>query len=396
MYLNSTAESLQLITTTTAPLHVVANYMDHTATGGDPDSQETIITTASTTTVLAAPGVAGTDRQLRSLTIRNTSDSQVGQVTVVKDVAGTDYEIIRMIMQAGEMLAYSESKAGWSVFTRNGLAKTISADSASTNGLSIPIYKTGTAPEAAGVLYCSSKDAGLPGAWAPGTPGVNGRATDGLSAADAGCICPPDPEAGGFNYLTKLSVSATQSSSFLLYDFLWVNTGLAVNTTTAQAMTPVASASRDQAGTSLGLGIQAALLVTAATTNSAAITNCTITYTNSDGVPGRAGTMPNFPATAVAGTLVFFTLAAGDKGVRSIQSITFGTSLIAGSVSLVLARFIDMVGNPSANSGQLETNSKPSVATGFKIYNRSTMFLVQLPTGTGATNVFGLIGIRQS
>jgi hypothetical protein len=51
--------------------------------------------------------------------------------------------------------------------------------------------------------------------------------------------------------------------------------------------------------------------------------------------------MASFPATAVAGTLVPFQLATGDRGVQSVQSVTLGTSYVAGAISLVLFRIID-------------------------------------------------------
>ena len=67
------------------------------------------------------------------------------------------------------------------------------------------------------------------------------------------------------------------------------------------------------------------------------------------------GTMPSFPATAVAGTLVPFQLAQGDRGVRSVQSVTLGTSYGAGAVSLVLFTIIDAQEVLVANAGKSKT-----------------------------------------
>jgi hypothetical protein len=123
-----------------------------------------------------------------------------------------------------------------------------------------------------------------------------------------------------------------------------VNSGLVVTTTTAQAITPVAIPARDTFDTANGDGVLAGFLVTTATTNAGAITNMTISYTNSAGVAGRTGTVTSFPATAVIGSFIPVNLQAGDKGIQSVQSVTFGTSLAAGAVSLVLYRVVRQVG----------------------------------------------------
>jgi hypothetical protein len=395
MYLNGTTESLELVTGTAGAIHVVANWMDHTASGGDPDSTETIITTAATTVIVAAPGLAATDRQIKELSIRNTSNSASNQITLQKDVSATNYELLKVTLQIGEALFYSETSGGWRVMTSSGQIKQVSSEETVADGFPLPFLKVGTAPEAAGVMYCFAKDSGLPGVWAVGTPGLNGRATDGLAAGDVGCMCPADAAAGAFNYVNRFSINGTVAMGGMLIDILWVNTGLVVTTITAQAISAVAAAARDRNGTTNGLDIMAGLLVTAATTNAGAITNCTMNYTDSLGNTANVATMASFPATAVIGTLVPFQLAAGDAGVRVPESVTLGTSLVTGSVSLILYRIIDLAGAPLANAGQFKDSDTPSAKAGFKIYNRSCMHVVQLPTATTATTVQGLIGITQ-
>ena len=157
--------------------------------------------------------------------------------------------------------------------------------------------------------------------WAWGTPGVNGRNTDGTNSADFGCIPIANPSTGG-NYLTELQMASSVNHTHLFFDVLWVNTGIVVTTTTAQTINSVAWPARDLNGTTNGAGVQIGILVTTATTNGSAITNCTMSYTNQDGTAGHTATMASFPATAVVGSVVWFQLHAGDTGVRSIQSIT--------------------------------------------------------------------------
>lgn len=392
MYLNDTTELLEIVTTSTAALDIVASFVDHTLSGGAPDAQETKVTTATATTIVAAPA-ASTDRQIREVTIRNTSASATNQVTVQKDVSGTNYEIAKVTLQIGEALLYSEVAGGWRVMTSSGQLKQVSAEQTAQDGFPISFYKTGTAPEAAGQYYCFAKDAGFPGVWAPGAPGLNGRATDGLSVADAGCICPADAGAGQFNYLTRFDTVQTVAGASFFVDILWINTGLVVTTVAAQAIAaPVALPARDRNGTSNGLGIQMGLLVTTATTNAAAITNMTAIYTDSDGNAGNTATVVSYPATAVIGTLVPFRLGAGDVGVRSVQSVTLGTSLVAGAVSLVLYRIIDMSGNPLANTGQMQANAEQNRGPGFKVYNRTCGHLVNMASAATAITLQGIAG----
>jgi hypothetical protein len=132
------------------------------------------------------------------------------------------------------------------------------------------------------------------------------------------------------------------------------------------------------------------LLVSAATTNAGAITNCTISYTNSDGTAGRTGTMASFPATAALGTFVPFQLQAGDKGVRSIESITLGTSMVTGTVHLVLYREVAKAAAPSANVN----GAAPVQRGGVRIYDGSCLLPGYYASATTATNMSGWVNVE--
>lgn len=58
---------------------------------------------------------------------------------------------------------------------------------------SLNVLKVGLANEAAGILHSLHAATGNPGAWAPGTPGLNGRATDGTAVGDVGSIPVKNP-----------------------------------------------------------------------------------------------------------------------------------------------------------------------------------------------------------
>jgi hypothetical protein len=193
------------------------------------------------------------------------------------------------------------------------------------------VLKVGTAFEAAGVRYSFLKDTGTPGAFTVGTPGLAGRAV----SVEAGCLPFTAPVGANRKYLGALTMVSTVVGQVELVDLLWINTGTVVTTTTAQTVNSVAFPARDLTGTTDGVGVQLAILVTTATTNAGAIANTTVNYTNSAGVAGRTGTVTSFPATAVIGTVVQVQLAAGDSGVRSVQTMTLGTSYVAGAISLI-------------------------------------------------------------
>jgi hypothetical protein len=145
---------------------------------------------------------------------------------------------------------------------------------------------------------------------------------------------------------------------------------------------------RDLNGATNGEGWTAAIYVTGATTNAGAIANTTISYTNQDGVSGRTATIASFPATAVVGTLVLFWLQAGDRGIRSIESITLGTTYGGGSISLLLIRKLAEVPNPIANVGGI-MNKLASNPTGVRVYNGSAIFFSYLASATTATQISG-------
>jgi hypothetical protein len=387
--LNNTTESLEIQTTSTSGIDIVGSFDDITVSGGIPTAQapgafHSKVTTATTTPIVAAPP-ASTTRIVHTMSICNVGTG-TNTITVKKDVSGTEYLITIVPLLPGEVVHFTNDQ--WSILDNAGRLKVTDASSTGITGRATALYKIGTAPEAAGQWYSWAKDTGSPGAWAPGTPGLNGRATDGTLSADAGSILIGD--ATGANYLVSASLVASVACSMWLFDVMWVNSGVVVTTTTPQAITPVALPARDVNGSTDGLGVWAGILVTAATTNASAVTNTTITYTNSAGAANRTATIASFPATAVAGTVVWFQLAAGDTGVRSIQSVTLGTSYGAGAISVILARPLFSQAVLVANVGGA---SAPPTLPGVRLYNGTTMLPFGLMSATTATTLSGTVQI---
>jgi hypothetical protein len=191
-------------------------------------------------------------------------------------------------------------------------------------------------------------------------------------------------------------MAASVAHTHQFFDVLWVNSGLGVTTTTEQAIAMAALPPRDINGTTNGEGCMIAMLFTAAATNAAANSGCTVSYTNSAGVAGRTATLAalagsQIPATPVIGTLVWFNLAAGDKGVQSIQSVTLGTSLGAGSISMMITRDIATIGNPIPNVSASKNIQSP----GIRLYNDSCILHCNLASNTTATLYSGELVIQE-
>lgn len=399
--LTDTNQTLELITTSAASTDVYVAYADIAAAAFTAGQQNANIASATTTTILAAPA-ASTSRQVKFLSVRNRSTTASQQVTLLHDTAATERHLTAAItLAAGEVLEYNDG-SGFVVKNAAGQVKQVATDTVGQTGLVFELLKIGTATEAAGVRYCFNKDSGYPGAWVPGSPGVNGWWTDASQASNAanpagatqcGCWQLPNPASGG-HYLNQIGLAASVASQVELFDLLWYNTGLTVTTTTAQiiAMPATSVPARDANGTTNGEGWMAGIYVTTATTNAGAITNTTLNYTNSDGVNNRTATIASFPATAVVGTFVPFQLQAGDRGIRSIESITLGTSYVAGAISLMLYRTITCIPNPLANVGGI-MNKLSDDPTGTRIYNGTALCARFLPSATTATTISGCVRI---
>lgn len=391
--LTSTSDLIRVITSSASQIEVHASYVDFNGTAVTPGRTNTPhITTATTTTVVPSPG-SSVQRNLKHLNITNDHASVACIITVEHTDGTTVEELISVTLLSGENMVLGED-GRWTHYDSNG-AVYPPAGKGAYDGYPVVFMKSGTAADTVGYWYCTSKDAGFPGAWAPGTPGINGRITDGTTSGDFGCIPIKNP-ATGSNYLTELTMGASVNHSHLFFDVLWVNSGIAVTTTTAQSITTPTLPARDVNGATNGEGCMIAMLTTTANTNAAVISNSTVSYTNSDGTSGRTATLTaiagsQIPATPVVGTIVWFNLQAGDRGVRSIESITLGTSLGAGAVSLMICRDLANIGTSLVNVQFTRKLSEPGV----RLYNGTCMLHCVLASATTATFFNGEVVIQE-
>lgn len=393
--LTTTSHIVRLVTTSAASIEAHSSWVDYTAATGAvaPGGSNTPnIETATTTTIVAAPG-SGVARNVKGIYVTNVSASASTRVACEIFDGTTAVELIGFILLPGENMTFNE-EGKWSHRDAQG-AEYPPSGLGAYNGSAIPFMKSGTAADVTGCWYCTAKDTGFPGAWSPGTPGINGRVTNGTAAPDNGCIPLRNPAIGS-NFLTELQMAASTNHSHLFFDVLWVNSGLSVTTTTAQSITTPTLPARDVNGTTNGEGCMIGLLVTSTLGNAAANAGITVSYTNSDAVSGRTATLAalagsQLPQTAVIGTIIWFNLAAGDKGVQSVQSITLTTTLTSGTISLLIARDIATIGTVQANV----TAQKIIGSPGVRIYNNSCLLHCYLASATTATFCSGELTVME-
>ena len=154
---------------------------------------------------------------------------------------------------------------------------------------------------------------------------------------------------GGYKVLlsaaAQTAAATTAPCVLMLVDMLGFYPITTVTTTGAQTLNNTVTLPRYTDGA----GVQAFL--TPSTVMGAATPNITLNYTNSAGVAGKATpvTLPIGNSAAAVTSVVysgtgsgkygpFIPLAAGDAGIRSVQSINLSASYVSGVLNLMLCR----------------------------------------------------------
>jgi len=109
MILAATTDKFQLVTSAAATLDVHVSFVDASNTTLAPSGagkQNTAITTATATDILAAPA-ASTVRTVLVMKVRNKHATLATDVTIVFDQNGTDFELYKTTLLAGETLEWT-------------------------------------------------------------------------------------------------------------------------------------------------------------------------------------------------------------------------------------------------------------------------------------------------
>ena len=88
---------------------------------------------------------------------------------------------------------------------------------------------------------------------------------------------------------------------------------------------------------------------------------------------------------------MLFRSAAGDKGVQSIQSVTLGTSLGGGAISVIIARPILFAGTPTINTQFINDYAHP----GIQIWPDSCLHWFVRASGTTSNVINGNILVTE-
>jgi hypothetical protein len=184
----------------------------------------------------------------------------------------------------------------------------------------------------AGNLATLWATAGQPGVGTyPGTP-LTARV---VNSSTTGAIIFNNPTAPATLHLLKWRMSGTNApNTFLLVDRLLDYATISATSTSLQSMDNTATLSRY----TTGAGVQMWAEIT--TTFGGTSVTVTVTYTNQAGATGRTTTFTT-PVSggvpALAHTVGFFVpLAAGDTGVRKIESVQLSASTGAGVFAMAL------------------------------------------------------------
>ena len=223
----------------------------------------------------------------------------------------------------------------------------------STNG---KFYRTdwqkstfATTAHTAGLWYSLMRGGGNPAADTILGTGTN-LAFQALSDAVATASgIPHGGNVGGYKVLlnaaAQTAAATTAPCVLMLVDILGFYPVTTVTTTGAQTLNNTVTLPRY----TNGAGVQAFL--TPSTVMGAATPNITLNYTNSAGTAGKAtpATLPIGNTAAAVTSIVhsgtgtgkygpFIPLAAGDAGIRSVQSINLSASYVSGVLNLVLCK----------------------------------------------------------
>lgn len=129
LLLTSTSDLLRITTSAAVATHVQASWVDNASGTITPGRTNTIISTATTTTVVASPA-ASTQRNVKHLSVLAVGGAQT--VTVIHTDGTTAVDVFSAPLAVGEMLLFTDGN-GFEVLDANGARKTVPSNVSGTN-----------------------------------------------------------------------------------------------------------------------------------------------------------------------------------------------------------------------------------------------------------------------
>lgn len=250
--------------------------------------------------------------------------------------------------------------------------------------------------QAIGAWAAGWLNTGVPAAGVAPSSGVAGNT---LTSATVGAIPFVNP-ASGLTYVVQFAIyhQVLAGGVIYLYDRLWHNSGLSATLTTSQTVNsvtlpsrcPVASDPTGKTFDALGTSVEAWWEVYVAM--GAGTVAPTISYTDEAGNAGATATAQGWVTAAAVGRCFPFDLAAGDRGVRSIQSYQQTATQTSGTFGLVLRRRIAAFPIPQLGSAPALDWSALGAPV---VPNDACLEVLYCPSSSGALLTVGYLTLAQ-
>jgi hypothetical protein len=331
--LKGTSDLLRIVTSSAANIDVHATWMEYVDAAATiaPGRTNTAISSATTTTVIAAPGSSTTSRAVQALTVTNVHASLANLINVVMTDGTTVADLYIATLAAGESLQFHVGQ-GFAAFDANGRKKTsiVQTDDLVQAALRgspqiIELLKAGSAAKAAGnpqSFWLSAPSAGVaPPLYTAGSGYTCSRSTTGaLPYANA---------AIGSNRIAQAIAGAGTAATLTLYDRLWSCSGMGFAAATYTVTTPGSLPARV---TDNGAGCE--VFIENFVACGAASGTITINYVNAAG-SNVAAVIPAAVSAPVAGQLQRFPI---NDGIRSVTSIVTSATWTSGTFGVTIGR----------------------------------------------------------
>lgn len=213
----------------------------------------------------------------------------------------------------------------------------------------------------------------------PGAAAVCTKATSGSNSfSNAG--------AGKTLYLLNVSGAINSAATTLtILDRLVASGNLSGTTTGAQTVNTPALTRRTD-------GVRNRIFLEWYTATGSTSVTVTASYTNQDGTAGKTTGTVTLPASVAAGSMFELPLAAGDSGVRSVETVTLSaTTGTAGAFGVTIGAVLGYAPMPIANQGY----SYDAQSLGLPIVENDACLqyaITALSTATGAVQAVVRLG----
>jgi hypothetical protein len=378
-----------------------STFVNSDSTTHTPSSMYGTLNGISSAIIVPAP-IGNSVTKLLKLTIVNTGNMD-GESKLFKLVNNTKYQLFSdFYLGIGESVQYDNGK--FQVIDSLGV-KRKKPKIIYDRGWEIPwTYRVAAATQtgeltnfagcnAAGQLWNVAATGPIPGSISGNILSGNIVWTDTrVSSVSSVYHYLPNAEKGTQSLINFECASPVGNPGTFLYDILLDCSGFIPSATTAQTMNTITLPPRDLNGQTSGFGVNWAFYNAGGALTNSALATITISYTNELGVAGRT-TTTQIQTSYAANQMSMFRLKPGDRGIQSIQTITFSIPLLAaatGNLHVLALRKVGMVS--SRSQGTLSTtliNNGNYLNPGVKLWPGTYLCMVSEAAGTGAATLYG-------